>query len=459
MKYFFGKLSALIFCVTLLSAARGAETINTLTWDKGQNSVTVDINTWTLQQLLQQVSAKTGWRVYLEPGVTRPISARFKNLLPGDALRSMIGDLNFALVPGTNDVMQLYVFKTGQEKATQFVSPVGSEGRRKDIKHVPNELIVTLKPGEKIEDLARLLGAKVLGKIDGVNAYRLQFPDEATAESALITLGSSPSVAGIDYNYIVDAPPKPQALSASTVPPVQLKLAPPAGNGQVTVGLVDTAVQSMGADLDKFITKSISVAGDATPDPNSPAHGTSMAEAILRAASSVSGGQSSMNIVSVDVYGPNPTTTMFNVASGIVTAANNGANIINLSLGSEGDSEYLHSVIQQVTQSGITVYAAAGNNGSSVPFYPAAYPEVTAVAAGTQGKLASYSNYGSYVDLVAPGTTVVYLGNNGWVVSGTSTSSALISGMTAGVATSHNESVGAASQAVKTSPTLIYTGK
>jgi len=215
----------------------------------------------------------------------------------------------------------------------------------------------------------------------------------------------------------------------------------------------------MGADLDKFITKSISVAGDATPDPNSPAHGTSMAEAILRAASSVSGGQSSMNIVSVDVYGPNPTTTMFNVASGIVTAANNGANIINLSLGSEGDSEYLHSVIQQVTQSGITVYAAAGNNGSSVPFYPAAYPEVTAVAAGTQGKLASYSNYGSYVDLVAPGTTVVYLGNNGWVVSGTSTSSALISGMTAGVATSHNESVGAASQAVKTSPTLIYTGK
>jgi len=458
MKDHFKKFCLVFLCAMMLASARGVETTNTLTWDKQQNSVTADISSWTLQQLLQNVSAKTGWRVYLEPGLTHQVSTRFKNLLQGDAMRMMIGDLSFALVPGTNGVSQLYVFKTGQEKATQFISPVGSEGRRKDIKHVPNELIVTLKPGESIDDLARLLGAKVIGKLDGVNAYRLQFKDEATADSALITLGSSPSVDSIDYNYIVDPQPNPQALASTTVPPVQLKLAPPAADGQVVVGLIDTKLQSMGSDLDKFVTKSLSVAGDANLDPNSPSHGTSMAEAILRAASSVSGGQSSMSIVSVDVYGPNPTTSMFDVASGIVTAVNNGANIINLSLGSEGDSAYLHSIIQQVTASGITVYAAAGNNGSSVPFYPAAYPEVTAVTAGTQSKLASYANYGSYVDLVAPGSTVVYLGNNGWIVNGTSTSSALISGMTAGLATSRNVTVGAASQAVRTSPTLIYRG-
>lgn len=436
----------------LLSLAQFARAADTLNWNTSQSRVDADIKSWTLPHLLEQVATRTGWRVYLEPGVSREVSARFKNQTPGDALRLLIGDLNFALVPETNGSSRLFIFRTGRENATQLINPAGKDSQGKIARHVLNELIVTLKPGEKIEDLARLVGAKVVGKIDGINAYRLQFSDEASANSALLLLGSNPAVAGIDYNYIVDPPPTPLGLVSTTVPPVQLKLVPPAGNGQVIVGLPDTGLQSMGSDLDKFILKSLSVVGDATLDPNSPSHGTSMAEAILRGAAASGGGSSSMQIVSVDVYGPNPTTTMFDVAAGIVQAVNNGANVINLSLGGQGDSQFLHTLIQQVTARGIPVFAAAGNDGSAETFYPAAYPEVTAVTASSQGKIAAYANYGSFVDVMAPGTTVVYLNNASFIVSGTSTSTALVSGLTAGLATSKNLSVSDAANAVKTSP-------
>lgn len=436
----------------LLSLALFARAADTLNWKTSQSRVDADIKSWTLPHLLEQVATRTGWRVYLEPGVSREVSARFKNQTPGDALRLLIGDLNFALVPGTNGSSRLFIFRTGRENATQLISPAGKDSQGKIARHVSNELIVTLKPGEKIEDLARLVGAKVVGKIDGINAYRLQFPDEASADSALLLLGSNPAVAGIDYNYIVDPPPTPRGLVSTTVPPVQLKLVPPAGKGQVIVGLIDTGVQSMGSDLDKFILKSLSVAGDATLDPNSPSHGTSMAEAILRAAALAGGGSSSLQIVSVDVYGNNPTTTMFDVAAGMAAVVNNGANLINMSLGSEGESQYLHNLIKQVVQSGIVVNAAAGNNGSSVPFFPAAWSEVNSVTAGSQSKIASWANYGSSVDLIAPASSVVYLNGKAFLVTGTSTSTAIISGVMAGTAASQNLSATAAANAVKTSP-------
>jgi hypothetical protein len=268
-------------------------------------------------------------------------------------------------------------------------------------------------------------------------------------------LAANPNVASVDYNYIVDAPPSVRGLVSTTVQPLQLKLTPPAGNGQPIIGLIDTALQPMGGGLDSFILKSLSVAGDATLDPNSPSHGTSMAEAMLRAASLVdSSGSSSMQIVSVDVYGNHENTTMFDVANGITAAVNNGANIINLSLGGTGDSQFLHNLIQQVTAQGIPIFAAAGNDASAEKFYPAAYPEVTAVTAGSNGKIASYANYGNFVDVMAPGSSVVHLNNSAFLVSGTSTSTAVISGFTGGLASSKSMSPGAAAVTVRTSPSF-----
>src|SRR5204862_4477886 len=90
-------------------------------------------------------------------------------------------------------------------------------------------------------------------------------------------------------------------------------------------------------------------------------------------------------------------------ASGTVQAAT-GAKIINLSLGGPDPDTTLHSAIISATNAGALVVAAAGNAGTSAPHYPAAYPEVLAVAAvGPDGGPASYSSFGSYVGIRAPG--------------------------------------------------------
>ncbi len=80
------------------------------------------------------------------------------------------------------------------------------------------------------------------------------------------------------------------------------------------------------------------------------------------------------------------------------------ADIINMSLGGGGFSQSAQDVFEQVRSQGVLVVAAAGNSSSNAPFYPAAYNRVISVSAVDLNKnLAWYSNFGSTVDLAAPG--------------------------------------------------------
>lgn len=189
----------------------------------------------------------------------------------------------------------------------------------------------------------------------------------------------------------------------------------------------------MGGGLDAFLLPAISVAGESSANSSSPTHGTSMAETILRSLAAMNNGASSAQILPVDVYGNNATTTTFDVAYGIYQAVNAGANPINLSLGSSGDSTFLHNTIQSASQQGVLFFAAAGNTPVTTPTYPAAYPEVVAVTAGNnQGQIANYANRGSFVDIVAPGTSIVYFNGQAYYVSGTSAATAYATGLAAG---------------------------
>jgi len=414
-----------------LSALSGFAT-DMLTWQTNQNRVSADIKNGELFPLLEQIASATGWHVFVEPDTSKTISAKFKDLPPGDALHLLLGDLNFAMVPQTNTSPKLFVFRSRMQAATQRVQPIKTTEKDGKAKIIPNELIVRLKPGAKIEDLAKLLGAKVTGHIDSLNAYRLQFDSADAAEAARAQLASNPEVTSVDSNFSIDRPPGASPMLSTAIPAPELQLKPPPSDGRVIVGLVDTAVQPLGNGLDSFLLKQQSVAGDPQLDPNSPAHGTSMAETILRSLSSYSQGSTSVQILPVDVYGPNPTTSTFDVANGIVTAVNGGGNPINLSLGSDGDSSFLQSVIQSAIASNIVFIAAAGNTPVTTPFYPAAYLGVMGVTAIDQGQLDSYANRGSWIPLGAPGTAPVLFDNQEWYVTGTSTSAAYTSGLAAG---------------------------
>ncbi len=121
--------------------------------------------------------------------------------------------------------------------------------------------------------------------------------------------------------------------------------------------------------------------------------------------------------------------------SGILYAGIRGAQIINCSWGGPFRSEIVQDLINFVTiDLGSLVVAAAGNDGLEQEFFPAAYDNVLSVSATTQSNIkAGFSNYGSYVDIAAPGVAIFTTAYNDIYTStqGTSFSSPIVAGAAA----------------------------
>jgi hypothetical protein len=407
-----------------------------LMWRKERNEVDAEIEAWSLPRVLDAIAAATGWQVFVDPEARYTVSTRFQRLKPAEALGRLLGDLNFALLPQTNGPARLFVYRISVQDATQLIQPrpVGHAG-----KPIPNELIVTLKSGASIEELAKRLGGKVTGRIGELNAYRLQFEDEAAAKNARSQLENEADLSSTDYNFVIDRPARIDPLAMSSAPPLSLKPNASGASDRIIIGLIDTAVQAQGAGLKDFLLPGISLFGNEAPAPDRITHGTSMAETILRglARGPQSADGTPVRLLPVDVYGYSENTTMFDVARGVYAAMNGGATIINLSLGGQVDSPFLHQLIQEAHRQGVSFVAASGNQPVTSPFYPAAYPEVLAVTAGDRnGRIAPYANRGDFVDAVAPGMNIVYLGEQAYLVTGTSPATANISGLLAGLISS-----------------------
>jgi hypothetical protein len=425
-------LAVVLIGVCPIASSFGATstTTNVLDWRAEQDKVTADIKDWEVKTLLEHVATATGWQVFLEPGTKYTVSAKFKDRAPGEALRLLIPPLTAVLLPQSNAPPKLCVYRTSVQEATQRIAPLT---RKKGDKHISNELIVTLKPGEKIDELAKRLGAKVVGRIDGINAYRLRFEDAESANSARDSLRGDPSVESVDYNYPVFQPPDPEPLSLSSAPPMNLRPKSAAAGDQIIVGLIDSAVQKLGNELDEFLLPGISVAGD-PGEAGKPRHGDSMFQTILKGVefAQQSADGSRVRILPVDVYGGSAMTTTFDISAGIFRAVESGAMIINLSLGSPIDTPFLSTLIQNSAKQGVLFFGAAGNEPVTTPMYPAAYPDVMAVTAiSRDGGIAPWANYGSFVDIGAPGSSIVRFGNRAYLVTGTSTSTAIAAGIAA----------------------------
>ncbi|HXT13387.1 MAG TPA: S8 family serine peptidase [Candidatus Angelobacter sp.] len=418
----------LLFSNTRASAA------DTLNWNTNNNIVSADIQSVPVSRLLAGIAKHTGWEIFLEPHVTHTVSTKFADLSAGEALRMLLGDLNFAMVPQTNGPLHLYVFRTSRRSATQLIRPEDLVSKTAKSGKIPNELVVTLKPGTSIDGLPCIKDATVTGRLNALNTYRVQFKDEAAANAGRDCLTANPNVLAVENNYSMEPPNVP--LGVANASP-QFNLTPKSPNDsscQVVIGLIDTSVGTLGNNLDQLMLPSISVAGKATSG-SQLTHGTAMADTIWRAVQANTSGQTSAKMMSVDVYGPNETTSTYDVATGIYDAVQAGANVINLSLGGQGDSTFLHTLIQNASKQGVVFFAAAGNQPVTTPEYPAAYPEVESVTAGSgPGQVADYANRGSFVDLLLPGTSIVPYDGQSWAVTGTSTSTAYATGIAAGLA-------------------------
>ncbi len=421
-------IAFLAFVCLFVHGVNAAET-NSLVWHAKKGEIEARISKLELAEALETIAAQTGWRVFVEPRMKQTVAAKFGPKPAGEAMKMLLGSTSFALIPQTNGSASLYIFRQNQAAATERIQP------RTAAKAIPNELLVQLKPGVKPEALATQLGAKITGRIDGLNAYRFRFEDAAGANAARQFLERNDDIASVDSIFVVERPQHPEAVNAPPLPAFVLKATPAPEGGTLVIGLVDTAIQR-NESMNGWLLPSIGVAGPVELSDTVPTHGTSMLENLLRAYGQVPAGQQTapMRVLPVDVYGSGGSTSTFEVALGIQEALNAGATIINLSLGGTGDSQFLHNLIQQANARGVLFVAAAGNTPVTTPTYPAAYPEVIAVTAtDNKGQLANYANRGEFVDIGAPGGSLVHYGGKTYYVSGTSSASAYITGLAAGL--------------------------
>ena len=200
------------------------------------------------------------------------------------------------------------------------------------------------------------------------------------------------------------------------------------GSRSVVVAVVDTGVWWTHEDLQANMWVNPSdgtshgydfIDGDRNPMDNDPSglyHGTGVAGVIAAITDNNVdiAGVAQVRVMALRSLGSNGQGSSLNTSQAIHWAAQHGAKIINLSLGTNetfGGPTDIQLAIDYAWSQGALVVAAAGNGGISTLDYPARLPNVVSVAAIDEtGRKASFSNYGSGLDLAAPGTTIFTLG-------------------------------------------------
>lgn len=243
------------------------------------------------------------------------------------------------------------------------------------------------------------------------------------------------------------------------------------GSSDVTVAIVDDAVETTHSDLSGVIwtnpnevpnngvdddgngyiddVNGFDVANsDNNPDPDNPIssydHGTHVA-GIAGAETNNNNGVASIghNITLIPVKSTNSATAVTHGYEGILYAVAAGADVINMSWGGSGSSTTAQNIINYASGEGIVLIAAAGNDNVSSVFYPAGYNNVISVASTTFGdSKSSFSNYGTWIDISAPGSAIYSTipGNGYGTKQGTSMASPQVAGL-AGLMLSLNPSL------------------
>jgi len=298
--------------------------------------------------------------------------------------------------------------------------------------------------------------------------YRFHLPPDVDVEAGLMAARANPAIEFAEPDYLARPAVTPNDLLYSD----QWGLAKigaesgwdvTTGAVSITLAIIDSGIDLSHEDLsDRLWTNPGETAGNGVDDDGNGlvddvhgwnfltdssdltdenGHGTQVA-GVAAAASNNGAGVAGVcwncRVMVVKIMQASGTVNYSDIAAGVAYAAGQGAQVINLSLGGYADSETLRTAIESAAATAVIV-AGAGNDDTSTPFYPAAYPEVIAVAGTDQTDTrASFSNYGSWVNVTAPGVEIktTFAGNNSYgSENGTSMSSPFVTGL-AGLLTS-----------------------
>nr|WP_238351188.1 S8 family serine peptidase [Kribbella shirazensis] len=316
----------------------------------------------------------------------------------------------------------------------------------------PNTVVVKFKP--KATSSARKAAVSKHGATaeDPVAANVVKLKSDVPAPDLLKKLKADPAVelASLNYKRYMSATPNDdyyatdQRSSLSTVRvPEAWDLTKSTGNQIVAV--LDTGVDAGHPDLVGHLVPGYNAVSSTRPNPvDDNGHGTMTLGIIAAGANNgigVAGVGWNVKAMPVKVLDSNGAGYDADIAEGIDWAVAHGAKVINMSLGGPGDNAVLHDAVKRAYAKGVVVVVAAGNDGNDVVQYPAAYPEAIAVGAtNAGGALTSFSSYGDWVDVAAPGWNLLSTGSRAltppeyepyWYCTGTSCSAPVVTGIAA----------------------------
>jgi len=314
------------------------------------------------------------------------------------------------------------------------------ENNNVDIReYVPGEVIVGFCTGLEKGDLGYIdvreinsfKGYVVKEKIEALNAAVVKV-DEGQEMDFIDSIVGSPFVKYAEYNRIV------HILSTPNDPLWEQQWGPmrihcekawdtDIGDSDVVIAIVDTGVDYTHEDLaGNYISGGYDwVNDDSDPmdDNNHGTHCAGIAAAVMNNNKGIAG-VAQVSIMAEKVLDSGGSGSSSDVADGILHAADNGADIISMSLGSSDSSSVIEDACNYAYNSkDVILVAAAGNDGSPSISYPARYDTVIAVGAiDTTDERCDFSNYGDDLELVAPGYRIVSTipGDNYDFYSGTS---------------------------------------
>lgn len=283
---------------------------------------------------------------------------------------------------------------------------------------------------------------ELAGSLPGT--FVVQYPSESQASEALADLMGHPDIDWAEPDRLVEYsfdPGDPLNEDQLWIESIDLPAAwnISTGDPTVVVAVVDSGVSASHPDLQGKLLPGYDFFDDDDDPDDQVGHGTAVAGIIAARGNDgvgIAGVAMDTMILPVKV-GSTDGSPISAIAAGIVWAVDNGAHLINLSLGSNFPSQALHDAVLYAYENNVPIIAAAGNEPDAIS-YPGAYAETISVGASTPwGTLTGFTSRANRVDLIAPGTGVVATwwgeeGGDTWAsVSGTSFAAPMVAGTVA----------------------------
>lgn len=319
--------------------------------------------------------------------------------------------------------------------------PTNVEKAEKVAPHATDQILVKMKSGKDAKMVAKKHGAGNVESLGTLVDTKLIKVPAGKAQEFVEKFAKDEDVEYAELDYVITATPNdPSYGSQYHLTRIQANLAWDihSGTSGATIAVIDTGVDLDHPDLAAKIVAGYDFVYNDTVADDDHGHGTHCAGiAAADGNNSIQGTGVSWGarIMPIKVMNASGSGTTSNVIKGIDFARTNGAHIALLSFGGGGSySQTFQTAITNAWNAGMVLTAGAGDMGTNQITYPANYANVISVAATTSTDAkASFSNYGTWVDVAAPGSSIYSTARGGGMttMSGTAQAASVVAGLAA----------------------------